>query len=71
MKAKRRKTRPTCVSTAVTQGDSLSATLFNVVLNMTLDGTLGKTDIVQSLSKFVLMSKIEFCSVEIFRPCNK
>jgi len=46
-KGTRRKTRPTCISTTVTQGDSLSATLFNVVLNMTLEGTAGKTDIVQ------------------------
>jgi len=46
-KATRRKTRPTCISTAVIQDDSLSATLFNVVLNMTLEGTVGETNIVQ------------------------
>jgi len=47
LKAKRRKTMPTCISTAVIGGDSLSATLFNLVLNMTLEGTVGKTVIVQ------------------------
>jgi len=44
--------KPTCISTAVIQGDSLSATLFNIVLNMTLEGTVKKkTDIFQKFKQ--------------------